>query len=153
MLLWLHAFFCCNLEPDLGFLNHFPIYWSPALMGVKHLSENWRTPCFHTGLLLLSYWRAWISLKGLGAHAPKPTLTIHPRSSERGILAFSRKEGKRSLYGGNAVPLTGPFRKTMMLHGFSSTLNNKSWKINCFSASITLFSGKGCQPCWNDSIS
>jgi len=28
---------------------------------------------------------------GLGAPAPKPILVIHPRSSERGIIAFSRK--------------------------------------------------------------
>ena len=31
------------------------------------------------------------ALKAWGAYAPKPVLTIHPRFSERGILAFSRK--------------------------------------------------------------
>ena len=43
-------------------------------------------PCFRTGLLQRK------SCKGLGAYAPKLTLSIHPRSSERGILAFSRKK-------------------------------------------------------------
>jgi hypothetical protein len=44
------------------------------------------------------------ALKAWG-HAPKPNLTIHPRSSERGILAFSRKATPRTYLLVAAFPL------------------------------------------------